>query len=121
MKSVLGRAFIYKPNLKKRIVTTFIDYTIILLFSYLYLQLFGHDTEDGSKEVSGFLVLPLPIAWFLYFVVVEAFYGGTLAHNGMYLKVITVNRKEISLSHSMKRHLLDPIDFSFVVFQLLSQ
>ena len=102
--------FKYKTNLKKRIIATLIDYTIIFLFAYLYIEFLGHDNPDSSKEVNGFLTLPLFIVWFFYFVVVETFYGATLAHQGLYLKVLTVDRNEIEFVQALKRHLLDPID-----------
>ena len=102
--------FKYKTNLKKRIIATLVDYTIIILFTYGYLQLFGHDTATGGKEVNGISALPIPIIWFLYFVVVEACYGATFAHKEMYLKVLTVDRKEIEWTQALKRHLLDPVD-----------
>lgn len=70
----------------------------------------GKINQGGAKEVKGLLALPIPVSWFLYFVVVEAFYGATLAHQGMYLKVLTLERKEIAFMHALKRHLLDPID-----------
>ena len=81
-----------------------------MLFNFLYIELFGQDKSGGAKEVTGLLALPIPVSWFLYFVVVEAFYGATLAHQGMYLKVLTLERKEIAFMHALKRHLLDPID-----------
>ena len=102
--------FKYKTNLKKRIIATLIDYTIIFLFAYLYIEFLGHDKPDGSKEVNGLLALPLFLVWSFYFIVVEAFYGATLAHQGFYLKVLTLDRNEIGIKQALKRHLLDPID-----------
>jgi uncharacterized RDD family membrane protein YckC len=57
--------------------------------------------------------LPIPIFWFLYFVVVEAFYGATLSHQAFNLKVLKIDRKEISFAQALQRHLLDPIDILF--------
>lgn len=102
-----------KTNLKKRIIVTLLDYALFLLSTYLYIILAGHDNDEGGKTVSGLLFLPIPIAWFIYFVVIEACYSATLAHQGLYLKVVTVERKEIEFTHALKRHLLDPIDFFF--------
>ncbi len=101
---------IYKTNLKKRIIATLIDYTIISIITYLYIELLGDDTPDGSKEVNGLLTLPIFIFWFLYFVVIETFYSATLGHQALYLKVVTVDRKVIGFSQALKRRLLDPID-----------
>jgi len=101
---------IYKTNLKKRIIATLIDYAIISIITYLYIELLGDDTPDGSKEVNGLLTLPIFIFWFLYFVVIETFYSATLGHQALYLKVVTVDRKVIGFSQALKRRLLDPID-----------
>ena len=101
---------IYKTNLKKRIIATLIDYAIISIITYLYVELLGDDTPDGSKEVNGLLTLPIFIFWFLYFVVIETFYSATLGHQALYLKVVTIDRKVIGFSQALKRRLLDPID-----------
>ena len=102
-----------KTNLKKRIIATLLDYALFLLSTYLYIMLVGHDNNEGGKTVSGLLALPIPIVWFLYFVVIEACYSATLAHQGLYLKVLTIERKEIEWTQALKRHLLDPIDILF--------
>jgi uncharacterized RDD family membrane protein YckC len=105
--------FKYRTNLKKKIVATLIDYSLVLIPAYLYITFFGHDNDEGVKTVDGLLALPIPIFWFLYFVVVEAMFGATLAHQAFYLKVITLDRKEIAFTQALKRHLLDPIDILF--------
>ncbi len=99
-----------KTNLKKRIISTLLDYAIFLLSTYLYIMLVGHDNDEGGKTVDGLLALPISIVWFIYFVVIEASYGATLAHQGLDLKVLTIHRKEIEWTQALKRHLLDPID-----------
>ncbi|HTM66436.1 MAG TPA: RDD family protein [Flavipsychrobacter sp.] len=109
----LTDSFIYKTNLKKRIIATLLDYAIIFLFTDIYLELFGHNNPDGSRSVNGLLGLPVFAVWFIYFVVIEACYGATLAHQGLYLKVLTIDRKEIEWTQALKRHLLDPIDIFF--------
>jgi len=73
-------------------------------------MVFGVDNEEGGKTVSGLMALPIPLFWFIYFVIIEAFYGGTLSHQGLNLKVLTLDRKDIEWTHALKRHLLDPID-----------
>lgn len=102
-----------KANLKKRIVATFLDYSLFLLATYLYVMLAEQDNNEGGKTVSGLLALPIPTAWFIYFIVIEACYGATLAHQGLYLKVLTLGRKEIEWTQAFKCHLLDPIDILF--------
>src|SRR5207253_10504459 len=94
----------------KRIIATILDYSFIFLLTYLYIVLVGQDNEEGVKTVNGLLALPIPIVWFIYFVIVESFYGATLAHQGLNLKVVTIDGKEIEFTQALKRHLLDPID-----------
>lgn len=73
-------SFITKPNLKKRIIATFLDYAIIFLSAYIYINLFGAKNDEGVMQVTGLKTFPVFIGWFLYFVVVEACYGATFAH-----------------------------------------
>ena len=110
MTQVATSALTYKTNLIKRIIATILDYSFIFLLTYLYIVLVGQDNEEGVKTVNGLLTLPIPIGWFIYFVVVEGFYGATLAHQGLNLKVVTIDGKEIEFTQALKRHLLDPID-----------
>ena len=105
--------FKFKTNLKKRIFATILDYGLYLLAFYVYLMFFGHENDEGGQTVSGLLALPIFIAWFVYFVVIEAFYGATLGHQGFNLKVLTLKRKDIEFTQALKRHLLDPIDIFF--------
>ena len=107
------QTFKFKTNLKKRIFATLLDYGLYLLSFYVYVMFFGHDNDEGGQTVSGLLALPIFIAWFTYFVVIEAFYGATLGHQGFNLKVLTLNRKDIEFTQALKRHLFDPIDILF--------
>lgn len=103
----------YKANLTKRIIATLIDYGIYFLIFSVYIAFFGTDNLEGGKTVSGFLALPLTILWFLYFVVIERLNGATLGHHCLDLKVVTLNRRDISFVQALKRHLLDPLDILF--------
>ena len=105
--------FKFKTNLKKRILSTLVDYGLYFLFFYAYIDFFGHENDDGLITVDGILGLPIFIVWFLYFVVVESINGSTLGHMAFNLKVLTLNRKEINFIQALKRHLLDPIDIFF--------
>jgi uncharacterized RDD family membrane protein YckC len=105
--------FEFKTNLKKRIYATILDYGIYFLVFWLYVGFFGHDNDEGGRTVNGLLVLPLQAFWFVYFVVIETFYAGTPAHQGFNLKVLSLDRKKITFTQALKRHLLDPIDLLF--------
>jgi uncharacterized RDD family membrane protein YckC len=113
LTSASTMTFKYKTNLKKRIIATLIDYALFLIPTYMYIMYFGQDNNEGGRTVSGLMTLPIPIAWISYFVVIEACYGATLAHQRLYLKVLTVDRKEIDWTQALKRHLVDPIDILF--------
>ena len=105
--------FKYKPNLKKKIFATIIDYGIFILVFFVYLRYFGQKNTEGGLSVSGFLGLPIDIFWFVYFIVVENILGATLGHLAFDLRVIRLDRKKINFINSLKRHLLDPIDLLF--------
>ena len=103
----------YKTNLKKRFFASLFDYIIVIALTYLYIDFFGTTNEngEGGKTVRGLMTLPLFSFWFIYFVVVEAYFGGTLFHLAFNLKVLTIDRKRIEFTQALKRHLVDPIDF----------
>lgn len=73
---------------------------------------FGEPTSDGGQEVTGLLILPIAIFWFFYFVFMEGFFSSsaTLGYQLFYLRVVQINGRQIDVEHSLKRHLLDPID-----------
>lgn len=104
-----------KPILLKRVWATIIDYGLYFLIIYAYLMFFGEPTAAGGQEVTGLMILPIVIIWFFYFVFLEGFFSSsaTLGHQLFYLKVVQLNGKEIDVEHSLKRRLLDPIDFFF--------
>lgn len=101
-----------KRNLNKRFLATLIDYGLYTLLMYTYIMFFGQPIDNGGHEVSGILILPMIITWFFYFVFLEGFFSNsaTLGHQLFYLKVVQLNGREISVEHSLKRHLLDPFD-----------
>lgn len=103
-----------KPNLRKRILANLLDYGFYFAVIIVYMSYFGHETEDGGMAVEGILALPIVIFWFIYFVIIEAKYGGTIGHLGFNLKVMTVDGKDISLGNSLRRHLLDFIEVGFL-------
>jgi uncharacterized RDD family membrane protein YckC len=103
----------YKPNLRKRIFATLFDYGLYLLAFWAYVFTFGTGDDQGVYRVQGFLALPVFIAWFLWFVVVEAVQGATPGHQIFDLKIIQLNGSGIGFRHALMRHLLDPIDILF--------
>ncbi|MFI5141290.1 MAG: RDD family protein [Bacteroidia bacterium] len=98
-------------KLSDRIFATIIDYGLTFSLTILYVIKVGHQTEYGSYQVSGLYALVPVIFWFLYFPVVESVFDCTLGHWLMNLRVIRTNGTPIEFIPSVKRHLLDPIDF----------
>lgn len=101
----------YKPNLKKRFLASFIDYSLIMAFNIYYMVKFGNIVDNHTYKIEGWLGLPILIIWFFYFVIIETYYGATLGHKALDLLVLTENRRKIGFKEALKRHLLDPIDF----------
>ena len=99
-----------KRYIKLRVFATLIDYGIYFILLYIYMWAFGIQTGGGGYTVNGLLVLPIPIAWFLYFVVTEAYNGATPGHDICKLTVVKVNAQKLSLVDAFKRRIVDPID-----------
>ena len=102
-----------KTNIKKRIIATLLDYSLFFIPVYIYVMYFGQSNEEGGKTLTGNMALIVPIVWLIYFVIIEAYWGATFAHQALNLKVFTAEGKEIKWTHALKRHLLDPIDIFF--------
>lgn len=102
-----------KPNLKKRIIATAIDYGLIFLITYAYILYFGELNDEGGQSVNGLKTLPIIGLWFFYFVVTETIYSATLGHQLLDLKVLKKNGGRVEFTNALKRHLLDPIDIFF--------
>ncbi|QHS54356.1 RDD family protein [Mucilaginibacter sp. 14171R-50] len=98
-----------KPYIKLRIIATLIDYSVYFIFYTIYISAFDENPEPGNATVTGMMMLPLIIIWFLYFVVLESVHA-TPGHDIVKLKVVTDGAAKPSLSTAFKRRLLDPID-----------
>lgn len=103
-----------KPNLGRRILAGFIDYTIICVVCYLLILVLGEPNEEGGYSLKGLPAL-IPISfWAIMTVGFEQWFGATLGNGITGLKPVQENLGgKISVSQSMKRHLLDPVDMSF--------
>jgi uncharacterized RDD family membrane protein YckC len=103
---------IVKTNLGRRFLAGFIDYSIILVFFFVFVYSFGKPNDEGGYSVTGFLALIPVLFWFTFTILLEAFFGATLGNSivGLKPKSLIRNNDKISFSQSLKRHLLDPID-----------
>ena len=108
-----------KAYIKLRILATLIDYTIFGIFFYVYVYVFNQSTEPGPMQVNGILALPIPIVWFLYFVLLESI-NGTPGHDLCKLNVVKTNGSKIGFTDALKRRICDPFDiFSYGIVALI--
>jgi uncharacterized RDD family membrane protein YckC len=94
-------------------LATLIDYGIYITLFVLYVTTFGYRNTENGYTVTGWLFWPIPIVWFLYFVVLEAFNGSTPGHDICKLVVVKTNCEKITLADAFKRRIIDPIDILF--------
>jgi len=107
----------------KRFTAGAIDYTIILVFCFVYLYAFGSPNAEGGRTITG---LPAfgPIAfWFVWLVLPEFIWGTTLGHLINGLKIISEEGEKPSFSQAVRRRLCDPIEitwcFGLIAFILI--
>jgi uncharacterized RDD family membrane protein YckC len=98
------------PYLSRRVGATVIDYTVIFLFMFVYVDCFGVNDGAGSYTVNGWPALG-PIAfWFAYFILAERYMGGTLGHQLQKLKVVSRDGNDLTLGQVTKRRLCDALE-----------
>ncbi len=102
-----------KRYLGPRIAATLIDYGIYFILFFLYVYTFGQKTDEGGYEINGVLALPIPIFWFLYFVVLESVNQATPGHDICKLIVVQTSGERITFSNALKRRIIDIIDIFF--------
>jgi len=102
-----------KRYLRLRILATLMDYGIYFILLYIYVSAFGNTKSEGESEITGWLVFPVLIFWFIYFVVLEAFNGATPGHDICKLTVVKINAEKLTLGDAFKRRIVDLIDILF--------
>ncbi len=102
-----------KVKLSSRFFASLIDYLVIISFYVFFLLKYGEQNTDGEYTVHGLKSLIPFLFWFIYIVGIESAFNATVGHFILGLKVIKPDNSRISFSDSLKRHLLDIIDFSF--------
>ena len=102
-----------KAKLRARFFASLIDYIVIMCFFIIFVYKYGEPKIDGGYEVHGVKSL-IPIGfWFIYLIVIESIFSFTVGHFIMGLKVVKDDYDRIDFIDSLKRHLIDPIDFNF--------
>lgn len=101
-------------SIGKRFIAGLIDYALIFAIMYFYIDAFGKPNDEGGLSVSGVMVLPINLAWFLTTIGFEQMFGSTLGNGILGIKPMHhdgINKPNII--QSTQRHLLDPIDMFF--------
>jgi len=97
-----------------RCYAALLDYIVYFTLFYGYLYLFGHVESGGRLEVNGighlFILFSI---WMIVFPYMESKFGYTLGKGLFDLKVVYEDKKEYPFMCSLKRHVLDIIDFPF--------
>ena len=100
-----------RSSLGNRLFATLIDYLVIGCFFIIYVYKFGEPNNEGGYTVHGLKAL-VPIGfWFVYLIVIEGIFSATVGHFFMGLKVVKTDNSGIDFVDSIKRHLIDIIDF----------
>jgi len=103
-----------KPYLGKRITAFFIDYFIIFCFILLMYHFYGTPSPEGGESLKGLPALSVFCFWILMTIGIEQMLGATLGNYIMDLEPVSIDKlKPVTISQSIKRHLLGLIDFWF--------
>ncbi|MGV9002611.1 RDD family protein [Flavobacterium sp.] len=111
-----------KPNFLKRFLSFILDYTIIFIYLWALIIVFGENNGQGARSVSGFPAFTIFLFWFSWTVLAEQLFGSTLGNWVFDLKVISIkNNKESNLSfgQSFKRHFVDILDAIYFIGLIL--
>lgn len=100
--------------INKRFIAALIDYALIIIFMGYYIDAFGTPNDEGGLSVTGFMALPINLAWFILTIGLEQLFNSTIGNGIMGIKPMQedgINKP--TFIQSLKRHLLDPIDMFF--------
>jgi uncharacterized RDD family membrane protein YckC len=97
----------------KRVVATLLDYTAVWAFTFFYIWEAGEPNGQGGRTVSGWPVMIPILFWFLYIVVTERYFGGTLGHLLCKIKVISMTEEKITLWRTFKRRIADGLEIAW--------
>lgn len=99
-----------KPNRKKRIAATIIDYIVVWGFSIFFIYTFGQPNSEGGYTLTGLPAL-VPVAfWFCYLVLAETFFHATAGHMIFNLEVVSADRNSLEFTQAFRRRVADVFD-----------
>ena len=104
-----------KPEIGSRIFAGIIDYSIILILTFILIATMGTANSEGEIVLDGLPMLIPVLFWFFMTIGLEQLLGRTIGNYAVDLKVIPIDsdQDKISFGQSIKRHLLDVLDMSF--------
>ncbi len=105
-----------KPYLIRRILAALVDYSLIFALSYAYAYFFGEPKDGGGYSISGIHAFVPIVFWGILTIGIEQWVGATIGNAIFGLKPTSLIQPDgkLSISQSVKRHLLDIIDMSFM-------
>ncbi len=102
-----------KAKLRDRFLATLFDYTVIGCFSLVFIYQYGEINSEGGYMVDGIKSFIPLIFWFVYLIVIEFAFNASVGHLILGLRVVKIDGSKIKFIDSLKRHLVDFIDFFF--------
>jgi uncharacterized RDD family membrane protein YckC len=104
---------VYQRVLARRASAAVLDYLLFSGMLWAYAAFFGDWVVDLAFYVHGVRhILGMAFLWILYFPIVESIWGYTLFKGLFDLRVVQDRKTDFPFWVSLKRHLLDPIDFA---------
>ena len=115
---------IKKASLIERILSGVIDYFLIFGFIGILLFYYGEENSisEGGKSLNGLPALAVIIFWFVITILSDYLFGQTIGNYFLGIKPVpkTNNHNRLTFTESIKRHLFDWIDLSFVGIILIA-
>lgn len=99
--------------ISKRVGATLIDYTLIYILTFFYIYTAGEQNQEGTYVVTGLPALVPMFIWFLYFVIAEYNLGGTLGHQLLKIKVVSIDNSSLHFGQILVRRIADIIEISW--------
>ncbi|MBP0613479.1 RDD family protein [Chryseobacterium sp. cx-311] len=98
----------------RRFIAGAIDYTVILVLTYIYLQIIGEVSPDGTYSVTGWKTVPVLLFWLMYLCLVEVTLDSTLGNYIAGLQAVDlVTEENLTFKQSFLRHSVDYLDMMF--------
>jgi uncharacterized RDD family membrane protein YckC len=111
------------PYTAKRVGATLADYTLTFGLTFVYIIYFGKNDGEAHYTIEGLPTLVPVLFWFVYFVFAEWYLGGTLGHQFLKLKVVSMDNKDLTFGQVAARRLCDALEitwcFGFIAFLLI--